>query len=191
MLMTKNIAVYGLFFCILILQTSCMPGNNKTVPVVTTYQKTQPSTCGNLLDYDNELPILTNDELPVTGSHALAAENGTNSCIKLGKAIKLSMPNSDHQNDSKALALLKELKHSNTLSDSDQRFNNFLLQHVSQRQHLRKIIGAQEKRLKKSRAQNTVLHNQLDTLKSQLNQLKNIEVEIDKKERSVTSPIGE
>lgn len=191
MLMTKNIAVYGLFFCILILQTSCMPGNDKTMPAVTTELKNQPSTCGNLLDYYNELAIQANEELPVTGSHTFPAENGTDSCLKLRKAIKLSMPDSDHQSDSKALVLLKDLKHSNTLSESDQRFNNFLLQHVAQRQHLRKIIGAQEKRLKKSRTKNTVLHNQLDTLKSQLNQLKNIEVEIDKKERSVTSPIGE
>lgn len=191
MLMTKNIAVYGLLFCIIILQTSCMPGNNKTVPVVTTDLETQPSACANLLDYYNELASRANEELPVTGSHTLAAENGINSCLKLRKAIELSMPDSGHQSDSKALVLLKDLKHSNTLSGSDLQFNNFLLQHVSQRQHLRKIIGAQEKRLKKFRVQNTVLHNQLDTLKSQLNQLKNIEVEIDKKERSVTSPIGE
>jgi hypothetical protein len=35
------------------------------------------------------------------------------------------------------------------------------------------------------------LRNQLETLQSQLDLLKNIEVEIDKKERSVTSPINE
>lgn len=191
MQMTKNIVAQGLLFCILILQTSCIPGSLKTAPVATTSQKTQPSACGHLLDYNIGLPIQTKEAFPVTGGHALPAVNGTNACLKLRKAIQLSMPDSDHQSDSKALVLLNELKHSNTLSDSDQRFNNLLLQQVSQRQHLRKVIGAQEKRLKKSRAQNTILHNQLDTLKSQLNQLKNIEVEIDKKERSVTSPIGE
>ncbi len=52
------------------------------------------------------------------------------------------------------------------------------------------MIGGQEKRLVKTEAQNTVLRSQLKILELQLDQLKNIEVEIDKKERSVTYPAG-
>ncbi len=174
--MTKKITVYGLLFCFLILQTSCMQGNTKTAPSEMLL-KTQSATCDELLHDKNNLALLT--------------KKNTKACIKLHKAIEISTPGNDYQSDSKALVLLKDLKQSKILSEHDQKFNNLLLQHVSQRQKLRQIINAQKTNLKKIKVQNTVLHNQLDTLQSQLNQLKTIEVEIDKKERSVTSPIGE
>lgn len=86
-----------------------------------------------------------------------------------------------------------------------------LLQHVLQRQYLAKTIATQNQKLKKTemqnivlrnqlktlmnlkktRAQNIVLRSQLKTLQSQLDQLKNIEIEIDRKERSIISPIVE
>jgi hypothetical protein len=87
------------------------------------------------------------------------------------------MPGSKQQDDKKALVLLKQLNHSEELSERDQQFNNMLLEHVSQRQNLRNMIGTQDEQLKKT--------------ETQLDQLQNIEVEINKKERSVTSPIGE
>ena len=87
------------------------------------------------------------------------------------------MPGSKQQNDIQALILLNDLKLSGTLTKSDQQFNDMLLQHVSQRQELRNMIGSQDERLKKT--------------ETQIDQLKDIEVEIDKKERSVTSPIDE
>jgi hypothetical protein len=87
------------------------------------------------------------------------------------------MPGSKQQNDKKALTLLKDLKQAEMLSEDDQRFNNMLLQHVSQRQELRNMIGSQDQLLKQT--------------ETQLDQLKSIEVEIDKKERSVSSPVDE
>ncbi len=87
------------------------------------------------------------------------------------------MPGSIQQNDIQALILLNELKLSGTLSKSNQQFNDMLLQHVSQRQDLRNMIGTEDEPLKKT--------------ETQIDQLKDIEVEIDKKERSVTSPIDE
>ncbi len=190
MLMTKNIVVYGIVVCISVLQTGCMQGNPKdvSVPAEATVVEAQPSC--DPLGYYNEL-AQADDKPSATETNIWPVESGTDVCLKLREAIRLSMPGCKQQNDKKALVLLKDLKRTRVLSDSDVRFNNMLLQHVSQRQNLRKMSSAQEKRLIKTKMQNTVLRSQLKTLQSQLNQLKNIEVEIDKKERSVTSPIGE
>ncbi len=189
--MTKNIIIYGLLLCCLIMQTSCIPGNTQNVPVKKATLKIQPSACADLLSYNNKLAAQT-DEQPSKKSNLISAtKNSTKACLKLREAIELSIPGSDHQSNSKALALLKDLKRSKILIERDQQFSNLLLQHISQRQKLHQIISTQKNQLKKIKIKNTVLHNQLDTLQSQLNQLKNIEVEIDKKERSVTSPIGE
>ena len=147
-----------------------------------------PSACDDPLDNYNELPAQVEVEPTTAEISTLPVENGTEVCLRLREAIRLSMPGSKQQNDKKALVILKDLERSQVLSDSDLRFNNMLLQHVSQRQTLRTTIGAQEQRLVKTEAQNTELSNQLKVLQSQLDQLKNIEVEIDKKERSVTSP---
>ena len=136
-----------------------------------------PAPCGDPLDYFNKLSAQTDKQLATTEITTLTVKNDTEACFKLQKAIWLSMPGSKQQDDKKALVILKELKLSGALSESDQRFHNMLLQHVSQRQGLRNMIGSQDEQLKKT--------------ETQLDQLKDIEVEIDKKERSVTSPIGE
>lgn len=103
--------------------------------------------------------------------------NKSDACSRLQEAIRFSMPGSKDQNDRKAINIMTELKDNELLSDIDQRFNILLLQHVSQRQELRNLIGSQDKRLKKT--------------ETQLDQLKDIETEMDKKERSVTSPVDE
>ncbi len=185
MLMTKNIIIYGILACISALQAGCMQNNPKAVPAEATVVEAQPSC--DPLGYYNEL-AQADDKTSTTETNTWPVESSTNVCLKLREAIRLSMPGCKQQNDKKALVILKDLERSQVLSDSDLRFNNMLLQHVSQRQSLRTMIGAQEQRLVKTEAQNTVLSNQLKTLQSQLDQLKNIEVEIDKKERSVTSP---
>jgi len=165
--MTKNFFKYAILSCITFLQTACMAGNyiNASTP------------CGNPLDYYGELSTQTDKEPSSTETHGLPAGNDTHACFKLQEAIRLSMPGSKQQNDIKALTLLNDLKLSGTLTKSDQQFNDMLLQHVSQRQELRNMIGSQDERLKKT--------------ETQIDQLKDIEVEIDKKERSVTSPIDE
>ncbi len=165
--MTKNIVAFGILACIIVLQTGCTLDSLKDVP----------APCGDPLDYYNVLPDQTGNKLSTTETSNLPVKSETEACFKLREAIRLSMPGNKQQNDKEALVLLKDLKRSGELSESDLRFNNMLLQHVSQRQNLRKMIGAQEKRLKKA--------------ERQLDQLKNIEAEIDKKERSITSPIDE
>ena len=185
MLMTKNIIIYGILACISTLQAGCMQNNPKDVPAEATVVEAQPSC--DPLGYYNGL-AQADDKTSATETNIWPVESSTNVCLKLRKAIRLSMPGCKQQNDKKALVILKDLEHSRVLSDSDLRFNNMLLQHVSQRQTFRTKISAQEQRLVKTEAQNTVLSNQLKTLQSQLDQLKNIEIEIDKKERSVSSP---
>ena len=182
--MTKNIVIFGILACISALQTGCMP--DKLID--------KPAACGDPLDYYNELAAQSAKQHSTTKTSTLPVKKDTEACFRLQKAIWLSMPDSKQQNDKKALALLKELKHSGALSESDQRFNNMLLQHVSQRQDLRNMIGTQDKQLKKTETQLDQLKDideQLKKTETQIDQLKNIEVEIDKKERSVTSPIGE
>ena len=165
--MTKNLFKYGILICISVIQTACMAGNYISAS----------TPCGNPLDYYNELSSQTDKELSPKEARALSTGNDTHACFKLQEAIRLSMPGSKQQNDIQALTLLKELKLSGTLSKTDQQFNDMLLQHVSQRQDLRNMIGTQDERLKKT--------------ETQIDQLKDIEVEIDKKERSVASPIDE
>jgi hypothetical protein len=165
--MTKNLFKYGILSCIFILHTACMAGNYIS----------ESTPCGNPLDYYNELSVQTDKELSPTETHALPAINNVHACFKLREAIRLSMPGSKQQNDIQALILLNDLKLSGILSKSDQQFNDMLLQHVSQRQDLRNMIGSQDEQLKKT--------------ETQIDQLKDIEVEIDKKERSVASPIDE
>jgi septal ring factor EnvC (AmiA/AmiB activator) len=158
----------------------------------------ESTPCGNPLDYYSELSAQTGKEPSTTETRALPTKSDTNACLKLQEAINLSMPGNKRQNDKKALIILKDLKHSGKLSKSDQRFNDMLLQHVSQRQNLRNMIDTQDKRLKKTKTQldktETQLdktETQLDKTETQIDQLQHIEAEIDKKERSVTSPIDE
>ncbi len=165
--MTKNLFKYGTLICISFLQTAC---------IADTYISAS-TPCGNPLDYYSKLSVQTANEQSPTEPHALSNGNDTHACFKLQEAIRLSMPGSKQQNDIQALILLKDLNLNGTLSRSNQQFNDMLLQHVSQRQELRNMIGSQDERLKKT--------------ETQIDQLKDIEVEIDKKERSVTSPIDE
>lgn len=187
MLMIKNIVIYGIFACISALQTGCVQNDPKKVSVPAEATAVEAQSSCDPLGYYNEL-ARADDKPSTTETSIWHVASSTNACLKLREAIRLSMPGRKQQNDKKALELLKDPERSGVLSDSDLRFNNMLLQHVSQRQNLRKMIAGQEKRLVKTEAQNTVLRNQLKILESQLDQLKNIEVEIDKKERSVTTP---
>ena len=189
MLMTKNIVIYGVLACISLLQTGCVQNNPKKVSVPAEATVVEAQSSCDPLGYYNE-QAQADDKPSTTETNIWHVESSPNACLKLREAIRLSMPGGKQQNDKKALELLKDLERTGVLSNSNVRFSNMLLQHVSQRQNLRKMIGAQEKRLVKIEAQNTVLRNQLKIVESQLDQLKNIEVEIDKKERSVTYPAG-
>ena len=193
MLLNKYLAVYGTIVCISILQTSCATSNLKGIqtPIEATAADARPTTCGDSLNYYSQLEAQANDEPSTANTNTLPVENSTDVCLKLREAIRLSMPGSEQQNDKEALVLLQELKRTGVLSGSSLQFNNMLLDHVSQRQNLHITLDAQQKRLIKAETQNTVLRNQLKTLQKQLEQLKNIDVEIDKKERKVSSPINE
>jgi hypothetical protein len=148
-------------------------------------------TCGDPITYYSGLAVQTNEEISTASTTTLPVKQPTDACPKLRKAIFLSMPGHNDQNDKEALELLEDLKRTGMLSDSDLRFSNMLLQHVSQRQDLREQTASQKKRLVEVETQNTVLRNRLKTLQSQLDQLQNIEVEIDKKERSLAAPIND
>ena len=165
--MTKNLFKFGILSFISVLHTACMAGNYISAS----------TPCENPLDYYHEWSAQTDKEQSPMETHGLPDVSDTHACFKLQEAIRLSMPGSKQQSDAKALVLLRDLHSSGALSEGDQRFNDMLLQHVSQRQELRNMIGNQDERLKKT--------------ETQIDQLKDIEVEIDKKERSVTSPIDE
>lgn len=193
MRVTNNRSVYAIAVCISILHTGCTSNNVKNEQTLTgvTVGEAKPSACVGSLDYYNQLPDWADDEPAKTIISPLPVANDEDVCLKLREAVRLSVSGNNQQSDKKALELLSDLKGNGMLSGSDLQFTNMLLRQVSQRQNLRKMIDAQEKRLVKTEMQNTVLRNQLKTIKSQLNELKNIEVEIDKKERSVNSTIVE
>ena len=165
--MTHNYVIYATLACILALQTGCVPRTHID----------SSTHCGDPLAYYNELSTQINNQPLTTQTSTFPVNNETEVCFKLYEAIRLSMPGSTQQDDKKALILLKDLNRNEALSDSDRQFSNMLLEHVTQRQNLRNMIGIQDEQLKKT--------------ETQLDQLKNIEVEINKKERSVTSPVSE
>ncbi len=176
--------------CVSILQASCAPvtHENAQMPCGPGEMEAQPPLCGDLFVYYSELASQTDKAPPTSDMTLLSAENGTDVCSKLRKAILLSMPGSKKQNDEEALEILQALERSDRLSGNDLLFIDMLTQHVYQRQDLRDKIAALKMRLVEVEQQKTELLNQLTTLQSQLDQLKNIEVEIDKKERSLTNP---
>lgn len=190
MLLNKNMAVFGIVVYISILQSSCTPSNMKSVQTPAEANPTiaQPPPCGDPLAHYGGLAARTSKKPSTADASGFPIEQVPEVCHKLQEAILLSMPGNDQQNDKAALVLLQDLARTDMPSDRDQQFNNMLLQHVSQRQELREQIDAQQKRLLEAEKNNTVLRNQLNTLQSQIDQLKNIEVEMDKKERSLTKP---
>ena len=193
MILNKYLPAYSTIVCIAILQTSCATSNLKGIqtPIGSAAADARPQSCDDPLNYYSRLAAQANDEPSKANTNTMAVENSTDVCLKLRKAIRLSMPGSEQQSDKEALVLLHYLKRTGALSGNSLQFNNMLLEHVSQRQNLRKMLDAQQKQFIKTETKNTVLRNQLKILQSQLEQLKNIEVEIDKKERTVSSPINE
>ena len=179
--------------CISILQPGCTPGtlkNEQMTPAGTATGARSPA-CGDPLVYFSGLTTQANRSTSTADATTLSEGQATKRCVKLQKAIFLSMPGSSQQNDEAALALLNDLKRTGTLSGSDLQFTNMLSQHVAQRQDLRRHAATQQKRLADVEAQNTLLRNRIKTLQSQLDQLKNIEVEIGIKERALTSPTND
>lgn len=188
MIDTKVIS--GALSCSLFLLAGCLHNqvDIDSGPVLMSSMQTEAVTCeDDPLDFYNAMPVSDENEVDTTAPNSLQSDD----CKKLRKAIRLSMPGSKNQNDEKALNILNELAQSSTLTGRDIKFSLLLLQHVSLRQQLRKRIETQEKRLMNSEQKNSALKSQLEILQSQLDQLKKLEIEIDKKERSVISPIGE
>ena len=185
MRLNRKRAVYGLIVCLSILLCGCASRPE------TTAQDAQPSTCGDLLVYYNELAAKTDVETATTETATLSAGSLTDICTQLRQAIVYSMPGGRQQNDKQALELLYDLELTGMLFGRDLQFKNMLFQHVTQRQELRDQIAAQKERLAEVETLNINLHKRLTTLQSQLDQLKSIEVEIDKKERSLTSPTND
>jgi hypothetical protein len=178
----------------IILQAGCLshPVINEPAPDKAIEMKADFVGCeDDPLDYYNATPVLSEVAPMYVGDNGVERQKMDEDCSKLRKAIRLSIPGSEIQNDEEALVLLNQLKLDSTLVGRDLKFSLLLLQHVSQRQQLRKMLTVQEKRRIKADEKNRILKSQLETLQSQLDQLKNIEIELDKKERSVTSPIGE
>ena len=182
--------IYAFVVCVSILQASCAPRTHEDaqMPCGPDTAEAQPPLCGDPFVFYSELAAQTDEAFSTSDMTPLSVENDTAVCPKLRKAIFLSLPGSKTQNDKEALEILQELERTGVLSGQDLLFIDMLLQHVYQRQDLRDKIAAQEVRLVDVEQQKTELLNQLTTLQSQLDQLKNIEVEIDKKERSLTNP---
>lgn len=196
--MNKKWMLYGALAWLFTLQTGCMRSQVIEAPqppaprlIPTTIEKAVFANCHDILIYHISRPNPTLMTSRVETAHALPHKEALNACIKLNEAIKLSTPGEKKQDDKRAMTLLKELHQDGVLVGSDLLYSKLMYQHISQSQALRKSIDTLKKHLKKTEAQNTKLKNQLGTLQSQLDQLKNIEIEIEKKERSVISTTDE
>jgi len=186
--------LFSVLSCILILQTGCLRNNVKDEPVsieATDLKVAAVTSEDNPPLFCNAITAMDDTEPGAKISNAMPTEKFWEDCLKLRKATKLSLPGSKNQNDEKALRLLNELTENSALAGRDLKFSRLLLQHVSQSLQLRKKIKLQEKHGIEIEKKNSALKTQLETLQSQLDQLKNIEIEIDKKERSVISPVDE
>ncbi len=192
--MLKLRTFYGALISMIILQAGCLsrPIINEPSPDKSIEMKADSVACeDDPLDYYNAMPVLSEVAPRHDIDSGIERQKVDEDCSKLRKAIRLSIPGSEFQNDEQALVLLNEIKLNSTLVGRDLKFSLMLLQHVSQRQQLRNMLALQEKHRIKTVEKNKILKSQLETLQLKLDQLKNIEIELDKKERSVISPIGE
>ncbi len=141
--------------------------------------------CGNNIAYMNSLISMNAEQYePELERLDAKLDQSDSYCGVLHLAMLLSTPAPEVQNDSKAVKLYRKVLQMRGVNGTDQEFTEIFLAHTKQRQLLRNRIGAFDKELQKYKKENGLL-------KLQIEQLKSLEAEIEKKEQSVITPVSE
>lgn len=178
--------------------TACVQFEHE--PSLTTMQPTpetasmpvQSSGCDGL-GYYQALSRMTPDEkkkrLPLL---RLSQQYHDDSCGQLELAMLLSQPDSDFQNDVEAERLLGEfLDNPGIDSDQDRVLANLLREIIQERLRSQKEQNKLKLELKKEQIASSVLKKRLMQLKSQLEQLKSLERDINQQEQAISTPSRE
>lgn len=109
-------------------------------------------------------------------------------CEELKLGLLLSHPVVTFQNDAKAL---NALSHALLLLPDhavDKATLSMLMDHIEERQTLRNMLGENARELKKSQRRLTQRQRHIDTLRGQIEQLKNLEAQLEDKARAAIEP---
>jgi len=142
--------------------------------------------CGNVLKFYAAISRLS--DLPqreiLQALRADVVENNE-ACSPLRLTLMLSRPGTAYQDDERALSLLAVILRDSVESQHPARGLALLLvEEIDERNRLRATGRALQQRLKQGRSDVATLRHQLGVLRSQLEQLKSIEQDINDKERA-------
>ncbi len=154
---------------------------------------TLKNTCGDNLNYMTAVNRMTTEQKKLELNWLdQELDQSESYCSILHLGMILSTPGSKFQKDKKAIKLFEKILTINDVSSSDEKFARLIVPHIKQRQGLRNKIGVMDKALKKYQTKNATLNKRITVLQAQINQLKKLETEIEKKEQSViTIPVPE
>ncbi len=105
-------------------------------------------------------------------------------CARLKLGLLLSHPVARFQNDADALDQLSLALLSLADEAVDKRTLSMLIDHIEERQALRNMLGSNSRRLRRKQAH-------IDTLRGQIDQLKNLETELEDKAREAIAPAAD
>ncbi|MCF6325565.1 MAG: hypothetical protein L3J89_14820 [Gammaproteobacteria bacterium] len=156
------------------------------LPADSSPQAPLESSCGNVLEFYTAVSRLSDlsQEEVLQALRADVVENNE-ACSQLRLALMLRRPGMAYQDDEAALNLLAIILHDFIESQHPARSLALLLvEEIDERNRLRATGHALQQRLKQGRSTAAVLRRQLEALRSQLEQLKSIEQDINEKERA-------
>lgn len=147
-------------------------------------------TCGDVMEFYAAISRLS-DTSRRDMLQTLRADlsQSSEACDHLRLALLLSRPGTTYQDDETAADLLDVFLHDPAQAQHPARgLALLLIDDINERHRLRLLGHGLQLRLKQERTATKILRRQSKALRSQLDQLKSIERDINEKERAVTSP---
>lgn len=143
-----------------------------------------------VLNYYEALVEMTASEL-TQEEQMLRSNLGQNqsSCYQLRLVLLLILPEAGGKNDKEAEQLLEDVQYKEaSVQPQDRQIARLLFDQIQWRKKLRSDQQSLRKKLKKERAASLNLLERLAEAQSKLNQLKNIEKNINKREQEISTP---
>lgn len=153
----------------------------------------RPVECGDILAFYQQLAETKPSALNQIKSDLQQAIDQTEGgCPTLKLAMLLSMPGTPLQNTAEARALLDRYIRKELYSNQDERrFARLMLDHLQQRERLLAKTRELKSQLALEKERTQVLQESTDQIQIKLEQLKNIEQEMSRKEQSMATPSTE
>ena len=165
--------------------------NLKTIPP-TPEPASEPVQSGGCdgLEYYQRLSGMTPDEIKwELSALRLSQQKQDDSCPQLKLSMLLSQPDNDYRNNVEAERLLGEFLGNGVHErDQDRALASLLREIVQERLRAQETQKNLERELKQALIASAVLKKRLLALKSQLEQLKSLEQDINKQEQAISTP---